>query len=208
MEGEIEYFGFLPVTFTTDLQECLEETLADIMQHNGITSTRMRTRLLDAFRKNVFIFNNFVLRNILRFPPGFRLERRVTDCTIQEDPRKLACAVADTQKHLMRLREERVVLCDWLCALENRNSAYRSLLRDAARYREIATGAREVRQYIRETTEVYENFRISACRRESDFESLMEFKNIKNVYFKGERDRLLGVAGFETLEYLNKRIKQ
>ncbi|KAI4292394.1 hypothetical protein PAPHI01_1668 [Pancytospora philotis] len=202
IEDEIEFFGFLPVTFTTDLQEALEDTLEEILQRNSVVSTRVRSGLLSALRKNLFIFNNFVLRNILKFPPGFKMERKISDVEIRGDAGALIEAIRALQSQTLRLREERRALHGRLGALVSRNNGYRSLLANQQKHLETAEAVREVRKYLKEMTGIYEQFKISACTKENDFDSLMEYKDIKNDYYRDERDKQLGIADFEALEYL------
>lgn len=206
IEDEIEYFGFLPITFTTDIQESLEETLADIMQRNGPVPGRIQTQIQDALKKNIFIFNNFVLRNILKFPQGFKLERKATDKFICEDVALLATAVHAAQQRVLLLKEQRRELLGQIGLQSDRINGYQALLRTKDKYADMIAGAREIRKFTRETNEIYESFRISGTRKESEFENLLEYKNIKNVYYKEERDRLLKIAGFDTLDYLAKKL--
>ncbi|KAI5176546.1 hypothetical protein PAEPH01_2346, partial [Pancytospora epiphaga] len=184
IEDEIEFFGFLPVTFTTDLQESLEDTLREILQRNDIKSSKLRASFFDSLKKNIFIFNNFVLRNILKFPPGFKIERRITDLKIHGDASKLVRAIEDAHNNAMKLNEERACLREKMHELMCRNSAYKNLLRDHDKHMELSEAAREVRKYLKEVTAVYEQFKISACAKESNFDSLMEYKDIKSDYYR------------------------
>ena len=43
-------------------------------------------------------------------------------------------------------------------------------------------------------------------KKESNFDKLLEYKNIKNEYYKNEKNRLLEIASIETLEKLNRQI--
>lgn len=208
IEDEIEWFGFLPITFTTDLQETLEETLGEILQRNGIASSRVREEILAALRKNLFIFNNFVLRNILKFPAGFRMERKVSDVKIRGNAAALVGAISDAHAHTLQLRNERAVLARRLCAATNRNNGYKSLLRGQQKFVEMGEVVREVKKYLREVTEIYDRFKINACTRENDFDSLMEYKDLKSDYYREERNRLLEIADPESLEYIAERLNR
>lgn len=204
LEDEIEYFGFLPITFTTDLQESLEDTLKDIIHRNSPLPNSIQTQISDSLKKNIFIFNNFVLRNILKFPPNFKLERKITDKVIGEDVNKLVDSISMIHKKLADLKKQHIALEEQLGLQINRNSAYKNLLKNKESYTNMISAAREIRKFMNETTEIYETFRISSCRRENDFENLMEFKNIKNIYYKEEKDRLYGIASADVLEHFSK----
>ena len=204
LEDEIEYFGFLPITFTTDLQEGLEDALRDVLHRNSPVPGNIRAQIADALRKNIFIFNNFVLRNILKFPQNFRLERKVTDKVIGEDVARLTDAVAAAQHRLADLRALHAALGGRLAAASNRNGGYKALLRNREGYAGMVAAAAEMRRFMAETAEIYDAFRINSSRREHDFENLMEFKNIKNIYYKEEKDRLYGIANSDVLEHYNK----
>ncbi|KAI5181090.1 hypothetical protein PAEPH01_2787, partial [Pancytospora epiphaga] len=64
------------------------------------------------------------------------------------------------------------------------------------------------RKYLKEVTAVYEQFKISACAKESNFDSLMEYKDIKSDYYREERDRHLEIADFEALEYITRKVNK
>lgn len=203
---EIEYFGFLPITFTTDLQESLEEALKEIFQTNTVFSQKVESHLMDSFKKNIFIFNNFVLRNILKFPTSFRLERRITDKLIKADTNKLLQRLQEKQKRLLELNKELRSKQESLRMVMDRKNGYSSLLKNKTMYEDMIFGAKEIKGFLKESTSLYENYQIANNRREGDFDKLMEYKNIKSDYYRTERDRIFEVAGLDSLEYINKHM--
>lgn len=205
-EDEIEFFGFLPIAFTTDLQESLEEAFSEIMQRNAPVHSRIQAQILNSLKKNIFIFNNFILRNILKFPANFRFERKNSDKVIHEDVNKLISLTTENQKRIIDLKAKRIRLLDRLHIEVNRNNGYKALLKNKEKYYGMADAAREIKKFIVETTEIYDNFRITACTKDNEFESLLEFKNIKNIYYKEEKGRLFETASVESLEYLCKKL--
>lgn len=68
--GEIEFFDFVPVHFVNEL----EVEIQNIIKNDKI--------LLESCKKNMFIFKNFVLRNIIKFPNTFNYERKKTDLVV------------------------------------------------------------------------------------------------------------------------------
>lgn len=204
-EDEIEFFGFIPVSFTNELQEDLQEALNDIV-HNFPLHHRIQAYILDAFRKNLFIFSNFVLRNILKFPPSFRLERKVTDKTIHTNVPALLGTLAVRQERISQLSTALNGLRTRLAYEQARADGYRKLLENKARFQDLCTGAREIKGFLRETGELFEKYQAIGRRRDGEFERLMEYKNIKSEYYKNERGKLLEIADFEALEHLNKII--
>lgn len=206
IEDEIEFFGFLPITFTTDLQESLEETFHEIMQHNHPVHSLIQTRILEAFKKNIFIFNNFILRNILKFPVNYKYERKNSDKVIQEDVKNLIERLCNKQKEAIELEKKKLELTGKLLTAIDINNGYRDLLKNKDKYHDMTEAAKEISKFLNETMEIYENFKILTYGKDSDFENLLEFKNIKNIYYKEEKKRLFEIASLETLEYITKKI--
>lgn len=206
-EDEIEYFGILPVAFTADLQESLEESLKEIIQGNAACSQKVETHITEAFRKNIFIFNNFVLRNILKFPSNFKLERMITDKVIKADLNKLVEKINEKQKMIVDLQEMLVKKQNDLNIAINTKNGYENLLKDKQRYYDLVLGAREVKNFMKETKSIYERFQMNNGKKDNEFDKLMEYKNIKNEFYKSERDKLFDVAGLETLDFFIKHIE-
>lgn len=205
IEDEIEYFELLPLTFTTELQKELEEALTDILQGYHVHH-KVQTHILGSFKKNLFIFSNFVLRNILKFPANFKLERKVTDKFIQTDVNGLVDKVAEKQSQISDLRRQVVAMEERIRLEVDKNNGYRSLLQNRTQFNDLCTGAREIKRFLKETSNLYEKYKSSHPRRDNEFDRLMEYKNIKSEYYRNERDRLLEVADFGTLEHINKNM--
>lgn len=204
-EDEVEFFGFLPITFTNELQEELLECLNDIV-HQFHLHHKIQTYILDSFRKNMFIFSNFVLRNILKFPASFKLERKITDKTIQADASEFVSILQQKQEKLFQLRVQVQELKTKIAVQNMRSTGYQNLLQNKAKLYDLCTGAREIRTFLEETSDLYEKYRAIGKRRDCEFEKLMEYKHIKSEYYKNERNKLLEIADFEVLESINKHI--
>lgn len=204
-QDEIEYFGFLAVSFTTDLQEELQESLNDVFQSNHLHQ-KIQTYIAESFKKNFFIFNNFVLRNILKFPSNFRLERKITDKTIEADVSSLAHLLTEKQSRILELKNRIYQLQEKIIIQEDRCNGYKNLLENKGRFSDLCTGAKEIKHFLRETNELFEKYKTGSRRKDCEFEKLMEYKNIKSEYYKIERNKLLEISDFETLEYFNKNI--
>lgn len=202
---EIEFFGFLPVSFTNELQEELQECLNDIAQHYHIHH-KIQSYISDAFKKNIFIFSNFVLRNILKFPANFKLERKVTDKTIQEDIPALLREIHEKQTRIITIKGQLAELKQKISIQNERCNGYKKLLENKARFYDMCTGAREINSFLKENNDLLEKYQSIGKKRECEFEKLMEYKNIKSEYYRSERDKLLDVADFDILENMNKMI--
>ncbi|ELA42614.1 uncharacterized protein VICG_00366 [Vittaforma corneae ATCC 50505] len=204
-EDEIEFFEFLPMSFTNELQEALQECLNDVTQHYHLHH-KIQTYISDSFKKNLFIFNSFVLRNILKFPANFKLERKVTDKTIQADISGMVEALRLKQEKVLQLSTAVQELRTKIAIQKTRNDGYRSLLQNKTKFGDLCTGAKEIKVFLRETNDLFEKYQNIGKRRDCEFEKLMEYKNIKSEYYKNERAKLLEIADFEALENLNKLI--
>jgi len=205
-EDEIEYFGFLPVSFTTELQSDLDAALNEILSNNRLHG-KVQSFIVESFRKNIFIFNNFVLRNILKFPPNFRLERKITDKSIAVDIKDMVDLVVAKQKQILELKQELSNLEKELANHTDRNNGYKQLLSNRDNFNDLCTGAKEIKSFLKDTSELYEKYKTNCMRKDAEFDKLMEYKNIKSEYYKTERDRLLEIADFEVLENFNNKLK-
>lgn len=204
-QDEIEYFGFLAVAFTTDLREELQESLNEVF-HNTHVHQKIQSHINESFKKNFFIFNNFVLRNILKFPANFKLERKVTDKTIDTDVASMITALVEKQNRILTLKTQMAQLKGKIAIQENRCNGYKKLLENQGKFKDLCTGAKEIKSFFKETSDLYEKYKAGGKRKDCEFEKLMEYKNIKSEYYRTERDKLLGVCDFNTLEYINKNI--
>lgn len=204
-QDEIEYFGFLAVSFTTDLREELNECLNDIFQSSHLHQ-KLQSHITESFKKNFFIFNNFVLRNILKFPANFKLERKVTDKTIEADASAMILTLIEKQNRIVELKNQLYQIKGKIAVQENRRNGYKNLLENKGRFLDMCTGAKEIKHFLKETNELFEKCRTGVKRKDSEFEKLMEYKNIKSEYYRTERQKLLEICDFDTLEYLNKII--
>lgn len=204
-QDEIEYFGFLAVAFTTDLREELQECLNEIFNNNHINQ-KIQSHINESFKKNFFIFNNFVLRNILKFPTNFKLERKVTDKTIETDVSAILSSLLEKQNKILELKAQVLQYRKNMAIQETRCSGYKKLLENQPKFRDLCTGAKEIKNFFKETNELYEKYKAGGRRKDSEFEKLMEYKNIKSEYYRTERDKLLAMCNFEVLEYINKSL--
>jgi len=207
-EDEIEYFGFLPSTFTADLQQILEAALAEILHGREALPGKVVTQLEDSLKKNIFIFNNFVLRNILKFPPNFRLERKITDKWIEGNLQEALSSFQDKHAELEELRSKYQRVENGLERERDISSGYKALLADSDKYEEMIAAATQVKEFMKETERSLGAYMMTNPGKEREFDNLMEFKNIKNEYYKEERDRLFGVASIDVLESMERMVMQ
>ncbi|KAM0679821.1 hypothetical protein GINT2_001993 [Glugoides intestinalis] len=202
---EIEFFGLLPVSFTNELQEELQACLNDLTQNYHLHH-KIQSYISDVFRKNLFIFNNFVLRNILKFPTNFKLERKITDKTIRADVLAMAKDLSQKQNRIIALGTQIYELKKQINIQMDRSNGYKNLLKNKTKFYDCCTGVKEIKAFFKETNELLEKYIAGGKRTDCEFEKLMEYKNIKSEYYKNERNKLVEIADFELLENLNKLI--
>lgn len=207
IEDETEYFGFVPVTFTADLQESLAATLAEVIQDSPSVPQKIRSIIYDSFRKNIFIFNNFVLRNILKFPSGFQLERKITDRHIDVDVSALVSSIVSQQARAKALLQQRHSLQVSLQEAQIRSEAYSSLLSNREEYKMMISGAEELKFVTKEISNIYCQFKLRCIQRSSSFDSLMQYKSVKKEYYKEERERAYGTASIDAIDGILSRIQ-
>lgn len=206
IEDEIEYFELLPVSFTTELQADLEIILTEILNNNHIHH-KLQSYVIEAFQKNIFIFNNFVHRNILKFPDNFKLERKVTDKYIQVDVNAMIKQLVERQRLVIQLKKELVGIEQELRYQTNKNNGYKSLLANKQIFNDLCTEANDIKRFLKDTSELFERYKTSCNKKDTEFDKLMEYKNIKSEFYRNERDRLMRTADFDVLENFNNNLK-
>jgi hypothetical protein len=82
--GEIEFFEFVPTDFLNDLQTSIEDLICKFIDNEfsfikSVKKKEIKSLLLESTKKNLFLFRNFVLKNIIHFPPKFVPERKEVD---------------------------------------------------------------------------------------------------------------------------------
>ncbi|KAL6120504.1 hypothetical protein NUSPORA_02760 [Nucleospora cyclopteri] len=203
-EEEIEYFGFIPASFTMELQNSLENALFDSFND---TNKYLKGPLEESFRKNIFLFNNFVLRNILKFPPDFKLERKVTDKVIKDDVNKKIAELRRIEGQLQKRKEQLHEAKLQFIRNVNVNEGFRCLLKN---YNDIITvndTFKEVEELLYLCKNKYEEHSLKGSGLKEEFKKLMEHKYMKNEYYQNERKRLNEIAGTEEIENIVKNMK-
>lgn len=201
LEDEIEYFRCLPFSFTTELLKELESSLLEIFDSNHLHQ-KVASFVLDSFKRNMFIFNNFVLRNILKFPAHFRLERKVVDKVIHTDPASLISKMSESQLRLFEMRQKLENRKGRLKEVTNRNLGYLELLKNKDSLMELCCGSREIKKFLKETNSLLEKYKCTVPKKEGEFNKLMDYKNIKSEFYKNERNGILEISNFESMEDL------
>lgn len=204
-EDEIEYFEFLPIAFTTELYEELLSNLNEVVQGYHVHQ-KIHLHLQESFKKNFFIFNNFVLRNILKFPGHFKLERKATDKIIDADISQLLTLVNEKHDKIKELKSEILEFKAKMVYQTNRRNGYIKLLEEKEKFIDMCSQAKEIKKFLRETHDLYEKYKLSKRKKDSEFDKLLEYKNIKSEYYKNERSRLLEIADFESIDHFYKNL--
>lgn len=203
---EIEFFGLVPVAFIAELQEeaekILRESIERLSQLGRSRVQRMSSVLLESFKKNYFIFSNFVLRNIFRFPSTFRLERRASDLVVTADLQAITNDLVGSfeeedyyKAEIQRLREELEVEM-------YRRDSYGSLLSCSDAVNSLVLGIRQVHEDFEAVRELYSKLTMINNADDDDLNALLEYREIKNNLAKKERDDLLAIGSDEAFSTL------
>lgn len=79
---EIEFFGFVPVTYVNNLIKNTTEKLEELLKEED---PLVKKEIMTALNKNFQIFEVYVLKSIFKFPESFSFERKITDYTCETD---------------------------------------------------------------------------------------------------------------------------
>lgn len=207
LEDETEFFGFVPARFMTELQEEIEEILVgEIGRLSGIDGRKaagIGQQVVETFRKNYFMFSNFVLRNILKFPVSFQLERRARDVEPGVDVQGATDSLAECLSQERRYRSE-VRVCRMELEVERyRRESYLSLLGCSDEVYELISRMKEVG---REYAEVYEGYRKLALVSgggDTELNGLLEHREIKSRMGSKEREELWRIGDVCVFSMLN-----
>lgn len=199
---EIEYFGLAPVAFVAEIQESLNDTLNEIFREFPSLPSKIRTRVYDLFRRNLVIFSSFVLRNILKFPNGFHLERKITDRHIENSVPELIKAVTREQQRELALRLKKQELQEELNEAIHMKNGYERLLSEKDCFIAMIESARNLQRVFADIGEIYGNLKIGTSQKQTSFDRLMEYKLVKSEYYREERERANKIASIEILDKL------
>ncbi|KAG5859145.1 hypothetical protein KMI_08g12810 [Encephalitozoon hellem] len=207
-EEEVEFFGFVPVTLVAELQGEIEGILRDGVEQLSSLDRRNAHRIsgivFESFRRNYFIFSNFVLRNILRFPPSFRLERRVNDTVVTMDLQSITDDLVNILGEEDYYRAEVLRLKESIRVERYRLECYRSLLECSGPINGLIGSIVEAYSELENVKKLYNRMSMSGGVDDEDHNALLEYREIRSSLVKKERDDLLRIASEEVLTMMNK----
>ncbi|KAK6089700.1 hypothetical protein P3W45_001342 [Vairimorpha bombi] len=181
--GEIEYFEFVPINFVNELEAEIHETINTEFKY----AKRISTVLHESCKKNMFIFKNFVLRNILKFPSKFSYERKCTDLVVDSIPDidkyyKVVCRQDDLKDKMdllsANIRRLKNKCTDLSCILEYENDVYES----GKNIKNVRNTYNMIMEYV-STLPFYEID-------EDNFNYLLEYREIRSEILKKKLDNI------------------
>ncbi|AFN83308.1 hypothetical protein EROM_070570 [Encephalitozoon romaleae SJ-2008] len=207
-EEEIEFFGFVPVTLVAELQSEIEGILRDGVEQLSFLDKRKAHRIsgivFESFRRNYFIFSNFVLRNILRFPPSFRLERKANDAVVTIDLQSITDELVNVLGEEDYYEAEVLRLKESIDIERYRLESYRSLLECSKPVNSLIESIMEAYSELENVTKLYDKMSMISGMDDEDHNALLEYREIRSSLAKKERDDLLRIASEEVLMMMNK----
>ena len=203
-ENEIEYFGFLPISFVLELQNALEVILGDAFKSKKYKY--LKNTVTAKFDHYAYFFGNFVLRNILKFPTGFKWERKKTNKVIDVD---LVEQVNQLVK-LQQLNQNKIQILQQkehdLVNLININNGLKCTQKSCDKIVKTAELQNELEKQLDELEVNFSYFTGNNKNKQRRLKSIMEHKYIKSQFYKEERKRLLKIAKTVDLEEIVKKM--
>ncbi|CAD25594.1 hypothetical protein [Encephalitozoon cuniculi GB-M1] len=211
-EEEIEFFGFVPVTLVAELQGEVEAILKNGVEQLSALDRRKVHRvsgtLLESFRRNYFIFSNFVLRNILRFPASFRLERKASDVVVTVDLQSitndLVSVLEEEDYYEAEVQRQREIIEIERYRLES----YRSLLEYSKPVVGLVGSIGKACKELEDVVRLYNKMCMSSSAEDEDYNALLEYREVRSSLAKKERDDLLAIASEEVLAMMSECVEK
>lgn len=204
-EDEIEYFGFLPVSFTLELTNELEKTLLESIE-NSKEYSYLKQSLTKSFEKNMFLLSNFLLKNVFKFPKEFKWERMASDKIIEVD---LESTVNEYKKLSEKLQQKEEQLNDAkLDPIEamNKYEGYKATFENREYWDNATALLEETEKEMALLQEEYKNY--SGNQNKEKIRRLLEHKNMKAEFYKNEKKRLYKIAKTDVLEEIVRQMKE
>jgi hypothetical protein len=206
---EIEYFGFIPVLFTTELREAMETTITSFGGLEGLPRSRLNNLLAlvkSMFSRNFYIYENFVLRNILSFPKTFKLERKRTDLRYDFDLQSLVDEYLALVDEEVLLNTEMVRVQGLIAIEEYKKKEYEKMMGHVLSLRKLVDGTLQLKSRLAAIRSSYHSFSDGESHGRPKLNELMSHKEIRDEMYKKERDGLFSISSLECLENLNRRL--
>ncbi|KAK1347920.1 hypothetical protein CWI37_0711p0050 [Hamiltosporidium tvaerminnensis] len=195
---EIEFFGFIPSCFIKELKENIIQTLNE---NNADEET------LKLFEKNFYIFENFVLRNVFRFPVSFKFERKITDLRIEENVQKKINEYLMLVKEETNIIREKQILQNKLDIQKYKYNEYLQINKIEKEMDNLLDSSIKMVNYVQSVSEMRDTFLKSNCgKNNTDLYKMMEHKEIRNNVYKNELKELLEKANIEDFQRFIKNL--
>lgn len=209
---EIEFFGFAPMTFVTELQGDIERVLRegiDGMSRVGRSKIqKVSDVLMESFRRNYFIFSNFVLGNIFKFPHTFRIERKVSDVVVTLDLQSITNELSNSFEEEEHYKVEVQKQKEELEVEKYRRDSYVSLLRCSDSVNDLLLDVKQVQEDLEAVKDLYNKLTMINNAGDEDLNMLLEYREIKNMLAKKERDELMAIGSSEVFCMINDSIRK
>ncbi|TBU10835.1 hypothetical protein CWI38_0709p0050 [Hamiltosporidium tvaerminnensis] len=195
---EIEFFGFIPSCFIKELKENIIQTLNE---NNADEET------LKLFEKNFYIFENFVLRNVFRFPVSFKFERKITDLRIEENVQKKINEYLMLVKEETNIIREKQIFQNKLDIQKYKYNEYLQINKIEKEMDNLLDSSIKMVNYVQSVSEMRDTFLKSNCgKNNTDLYKMMEHKEIRNNVYKNELKELLEKANIEDFQRFIKNL--
>ncbi|TBU03988.1 hypothetical protein CWI36_0829p0010 [Hamiltosporidium magnivora] len=195
---EIEFFGFIPSCFIKELKENIIQTLNE---NNADEET------LKLFEKNFYIFENFVLRNVFRFPVSFKFERKITDLRIEENVQKKINEYLRLVKEETSIIREKQIFQNKLDIQKYKYNEYLQINKIEKEMDNLLDSSIKMVNYVQSVSEMRDTFLKSNCgKNNTDLYKMMEHKEIRNNVYKNELKELLEKANIEDFQRFIKNL--
>lgn len=189
--GELEFFEFTPSDFLNDLQSSIDEVISKFVDTEfGFAKAKKKKMILgildSSAKKNLFLFRNFVLKNILCFPPKFNFDRKINYVEEKQvDVSEYSKQIEKLSKAHTRLNQ--LILRKMLVEYENKQ--LKEILKGEDDLKEMSLCLLNLKDKFRKIQEYVK--RIPFCSlNDEDFNSLLEHRELRTEMFKKELEKL------------------
>lgn len=189
--GELEFFEFLPSDFLNDLQSSIDDIISKFVETEfAFAKAKKKKEILGILdtsaKKNLFLFRNFVLKNILCFPPKFNFDRKIN--YVEEKQIDLS----EYSKHVEKLQEAHTRLNQLRlrkAVAEYENKQLKEILTGENDLKEMSLCLLNLKDKFKKIQEFVKKIPFCSLNDE-DFNSLLEHRELRTEMFKKELERL------------------
>lgn len=211
---EIEYLGFVPISFIKEIQDEIHKKAKAELQEcsfKGIPNLKQNKKhAMDiislSLSKNFFFFQNFAVKAIFSFPKSFSFERKITDLRCEAKIQKLVDEFLQIVEEEKYLRSETLRLEGEIETERFKCAQYRSLLKHEEDMSNAIQSIEELQMLSNEAEKLCQVLMEKQLLQNDDEREIIEFKSLRNEMYKKERDSLYSKASVESLMFYIKNI--